>query len=125
MQHTANYNLNLPEGADPVDVEALNSNAEVIDLEMAQIRVEAERPRNWSEIIGKPSSYPSSDVYPWAKASNKPTYSPSEVGTLSSTTIYSMNQGLDERVTALEEGGSNVTPISDNDIKALFDNPVN
>jgi len=124
MQRTANYNMNLPEGADPVDIEALNVNTEIIDLEMAQVRVEAERPRNWNEILGKPSSYPSSDVYPWAKAANKPVYTAREVGTLSSTAIYSLTDELEYRIEALEEGG-NITPISNTEIKALFDNPIN
>lgn len=34
----------------------------------------------WSGITGKPSSMPASDVYAWAKAANKPTYTKSEVG---------------------------------------------
>ena len=34
----------------------------------------------WAEITGKPGSMPASDVYAWAKASSKPSYSKSEVG---------------------------------------------
>ena len=34
---------------------------------------------SWSEISGKPSSMPASDVYAWAKASSKPGYSWSEI----------------------------------------------
>ena len=34
----------------------------------------------WSGVTGKPSSMPASDVYAWAKASTKPSYSKSEVG---------------------------------------------
>lgn len=34
----------------------------------------------WSNVSGKPTSMPASDVYSWAKASSKPSYSASEVG---------------------------------------------
>lgn len=34
----------------------------------------------WSGVTGKPSSMPASDVYSWAKAANKPSYTKSEVG---------------------------------------------
>ena len=34
----------------------------------------------WSGVSGKPSSMPASDVYAWAKAASKPSYSKSEVG---------------------------------------------
>ena len=34
----------------------------------------------WTNVSGRPSSLPASDVYSWAKASSKPTYTKSEVG---------------------------------------------
>ena len=34
----------------------------------------------WSGVSGRPSSMPASDVYAWAKAASKPSYSKSEVG---------------------------------------------
>ena len=34
----------------------------------------------WGNVSGRPSSMPASDVYAWAKASSKPSYSKSEVG---------------------------------------------
>lgn len=34
----------------------------------------------WSNVSGKPTSMPASDVYSWAKASSKPSYSANEVG---------------------------------------------
>jgi hypothetical protein len=34
----------------------------------------------WGNVSGRPSSMPASDVHPWAKAANKPSYSKSEVG---------------------------------------------
>lgn len=36
----------------------------------------------WTNVSGRPSSLPASDVYAWAKASSKPSYSASEVGAL-------------------------------------------
>ena len=36
----------------------------------------------WSNVSGKPSSMPASDVYSWAKAPSKPSYVASEVGAL-------------------------------------------
>ncbi len=35
---------------------------------------------SWDEITGKPSSMPASDVYAWAKAATKPSYTKAEVG---------------------------------------------
>ena len=34
----------------------------------------------WANVTGRPSSMPASDVHPWAKAANKPSYNKSEVG---------------------------------------------
>ena len=34
----------------------------------------------WTNVSGRPSSLPASDVYSWAKASSKPSYTKSEVG---------------------------------------------
>ncbi len=39
----------------------------------------------WSGVSGKPSSLPASDVYSWAKASTKPSYSWNEIGSKPST----------------------------------------
>lgn len=39
----------------------------------------------WGNVSGKPSSMPASDVYAWAKASSKPSYSWSEIGSKPST----------------------------------------
>ena len=35
---------------------------------------------SWGNVSGRPSSMPASDVYAWAKATNKPSYSKGEVG---------------------------------------------
>lgn len=124
MQKTPNFNLNLPEGPDRVDVEAINENSEVIDLVMAQIRSKAEAPVYYNQVLNTPSSLPASDVYPWAKQATKPTYSPSEIGTMSTTDITQITDDLDDRVTAIEEGSVNVETITPEQIKSLFDNPV-
>lgn len=42
---------------------------------------------SYSEISGTPSSLPASDVYSWAKASSKPSYIASEVMSISATSI--------------------------------------
>ena len=39
-------------------------------------------PTRWADVSGAPTSLPASDVYPWAKASTKPTYTAAEVGAL-------------------------------------------
>lgn len=44
-----------------------------------------------SDITDFPSSMPASDVYDWAKASNKPTYTASEVGAVPVTTGFGQN----------------------------------
>jgi hypothetical protein len=39
-------------------------------------------PTRWADVSGAPTSLPASDVYPWAKAASKPTYTAAEVGAL-------------------------------------------
>lgn len=39
-------------------------------------------PTRWADVFGAPASLPASDVYPWAKAASKPTYTATEVGAL-------------------------------------------
>ena len=39
-------------------------------------------PTRWADVSGAPTSLPASDVYPWAKAVSKPTYTAAEVGAL-------------------------------------------
>lgn len=124
MQQTEHYNLNLPEGADRVDVEALNANSDVIDLAMHQIQVRAEAPVYYSQVLNTPSSLPASDVYPWAKGSMKPTYSASEVGTMTATQITQITDDLDDRVTQLEQGAVDVETITDEQIDSLFEDPI-
>ena len=42
---------------------------------------------NYNSLTNKPTSLPASDVYAWAKASTKPTYTASEVGTYTTNEI--------------------------------------
>lgn len=37
-------------------------------------------PTRWADVFGAPASLSASDVYPWAKAASKPTYTAAEVG---------------------------------------------
>lgn len=39
-------------------------------------------PTRWADVFGAPASLPASDVYLWAKAASKPTYTAAEVGAL-------------------------------------------
>lgn len=45
------------------------------------------RTGSYNDLSNKPTSLPASDVYDWAKASTKPTYTASEVGAYSKTEI--------------------------------------
>lgn len=46
----------------------------------------------WTNVSGRPSSMPASDVYAWAKASAKPTYTYSEVGASASNHTHPASQ---------------------------------
>lgn len=73
MNYTNNYNLKKPSESDFYKVSDFNENADTIDNALKTI----------SNSI--PTSLPASDVYAWAKAPNKPTYTASEVGARAST----------------------------------------
>ena len=124
MEQTQHYNLNLPEGADRVDIDALNANSDVIDTVMFQIQGKAEAPVYYNQVLNTPSSLPASDVYPWAKGANKPSYRADEVGTMSTTQITQITDDLDTRVTNLENGAVDVETITDDQINSLFDDPI-
>ena len=121
MQHTVYFNLNLPDGPDRVDVEALNENSEIIDVSMAQIRSKAEAPVYYNEVLNAPESLPASDVYPWAKKSAKPSYEAYEVGSLSSTEIYGIKDNLQVQIDELDEKVDEILPLPDEFIDSLFD----
>lgn len=74
----------------------------------------------WSNVSGRPSSMPASDVYAWAKASSKPSYSWSEIS--GRPTIPSVGNGT---VTITQNGatkGSFTLNQSGNATIALTDN---
>lgn len=124
MQQTQYYNLNLPEGSDRVDIEALNANSDMIDFTMHIIQGKAEAPIYYNQIINTPSSLPASDVYPWAKSATKPSYTANEVGTMDTNQITQITDNLDDRVTQLEEGAVDVETITPEQIDSLFDDPI-
>lgn len=49
----------------------------------------------WGNVSGRPSSLPASDVYSWAKASSKPSYTASEVGALEKLSNRTKGIGYD------------------------------
>ena len=120
MRHTDAYGLNLPEGDDIVDVDALNENSLIIDTAMDQMRIKVEEPVEYSEILHKPTSLPASDVFPWAKSPTKPVYTASEVGTLTSVEIQAEHEQLQDQIDLTNQKIDNLTPITNDEIDALF-----
>lgn len=121
MRQTDHYNFNLPDGDDRVDVDALNANSEVLDTVLFQVQGKAEAPVYYNQILNPPSSLPASDVYPWAKASNKPTYTADEVGTLDTAQITFITDGLSDRIEEVAQQAANVDAITSDQINSLFD----
>jgi len=56
-----------------------------------------------SQITDFPSSMPASDVYAWAKASAKPSYTASEVGALATNTIQYFTQAQWDALTQAQK----------------------
>lgn len=121
MRHTDEYGLNLPDGDDQVDVDALNENSMIIDTAMYQIKVKAEEPVEYSEILHKPTSLPASDVFPWAKNPTKPTYVASEIGTYSTAEIDEQHELMQQGIDSANSKIDSFAPISSADIDSLFD----
>lgn len=69
---------------------------------------------SYSEISGTPSSLPASDVYAWAKASSKPTYTLSEVGATTSVSAISSNTSSTCSITGSSNAGKIQTIIYTN-----------
>ena len=80
-----------------------------------------------------PTELPASDVYNWAKAATKPTYTASEVGALPSTTVIpsidglvtedAMNIALADKVNKVNGKGLSTNDLTD-DLKTSYDNAV-
>ena len=58
---------------------------------------------NYSDLSGKPSSLPASDVPAWAKAANKPSYTWSEIGSKPSAFPPASHTHAQTQVTGLQE----------------------
>ena len=69
---------------------------------------------SYSEISGTPSSLPASDVYSWAKASTKPSYTLSEVGASMSVSAISSNTSSSCSITGSGNAGKSETIIYTN-----------
>lgn len=62
---------------------------------------------NYSDLSGKPSSLPASDVNTWAKAANKPSYNWSEIGGKPSAYPPASHTHAQTQVTGLQEALNN------------------
>ena len=60
----------------------------------------------WTNVSGRPSSLPASDVYAWAKAANKPSYSKSEVGLSNVDNTADANKSVKYATSAGSAGSS-------------------
>lgn len=69
---------------------------------------------NWSNYITIPSTLPASDVYPWAKASTKPSYTASEVGISSGVQAITSNTSSSCSITGSSNDGKSQTIIYTN-----------
>lgn len=75
----------------------------------------------WTNVSGRPSSMPASDVYAWAKASNKPSYSWSEISgkpsipSVGNGTITITQNGVTKGSFTLNQSGNATIALTDND----------
>lgn len=75
----------------------------------------------WSNVSGRPSSMPASDVYAWAKASSKPSYSWSEISnrpsipSVGNGTITITQNGATKGSFTLNQSGNATIALTDND----------
>ena len=74
----------------------------------------------WSQVSGKPSSMPASDVYAWAKASSKPSYSWSEISgrpsipSVGNGTVTITQNGATKGSFTLNQSGNATIALTDN-----------
>lgn len=74
----------------------------------------------WSNVSGRPSSMPASDVYDWAKASNKPSYSWSEISgrptipSVGNGTVTITQNGATKGTFTLNQSGNATIALTDN-----------
>lgn len=75
----------------------------------------------WTNVSGRPSSMPASDVYAWAKASSKPSYSWSEISnkpsipSVGNGTITITQNGATKGSFTLNQSGNATIALTDND----------
>lgn len=75
----------------------------------------------WTNVSGRPSSMPASDVYAWAKASSKPSYSWSEISnkpsipSVGNGTITITQNGATKGSFTLNQSGNTTIALTDND----------
>lgn len=74
----------------------------------------------WSDVSGRPSSMPASDVYAWAKASSKPSYSWSEISgrptipSVGNGTVTITQNGATKGTFTLNQSGNATIALTDN-----------
>lgn len=68
------------------DLEGDENHRVVTDVEKEEWNSKSDFSGSYNDLSDKPNSLPASDVYEWAKQSEKPTYTANEVGALSSDT---------------------------------------
>lgn len=74
----------------------------------------------WSNVYGRPSSMPASDVYAWAKASSKPSYSWSEISgrptipSVGNGTVTITQNGATKGTFTLNQSGNATIALTDN-----------
>ena len=74
----------------------------------------------WSNVSGRPSSMPASDVYAWAKASSKPSYSWSEISgrpsipSVGNGTVTITQNGATKGSFTLNQSGNAIIALTDN-----------
>ena len=74
----------------------------------------------WSNVSGRPSSMPASDVYAWAKASSKPSYSWSEISgrptipSVGNGTVTITQNGATKGTFTLNQSGNATIALTDN-----------
>lgn len=77
----------------------------------------------WTNVSGRPSSMPASDVYAWAKASSKPSYSWSEISnrptipSVGNGTVTITQNGATKGTFTLNQSGNATIALTDNDTK--------
>lgn len=119
MKETEKLKLKLPETSDWADIVALNDNFQALDRWLEQLRSDIiaklndtpakEHTHTKKDITDFPTSLPASDVYPWAKQPNKPTYTANEVGAAASS--HSHPVGNITGVLPVSKGGTGQTSL--------------